>query len=96
MYWPAQILFLIDAETCIKSKGSCILPGAIENDRALTNGSVSSSSTCSAVSEEGVAKLADGECCCMLLVVDVVADCCNVTALGVVVDTETVTDGGIS
>ena len=61
----------------------------------MTNGSVSSSSTCSAVSEVGLAKLADGECCCILLVVNIVAGCYNVTALGVVADTETVTDGGI-
>ena len=69
-YWPAQFHFLIDADTCIESKGSGSLPGAVEKESALTNGSSCSSSVLSEGLETGLVELDEaegdrcGELCC--------------------------------
>ena len=49
----------------IESKGSCLLPGAVINERALTNGSASSSSPLCGRVKTGLLESVDdvGDCC---------------------------------
>ena len=65
MYRPTQILFLIKADTCIESRGSCLLPGAVVNEWALTNGLASPSSPLCGGVKTGLIEFVDdvGDCC---------------------------------
>ena len=46
MYWPTEIFFLMDVETCIERIGSGVLPGAVQKSSTFRRTSSASDDSC--------------------------------------------------